>query len=53
MASGCEPKKADKDDKTTKEPAGPSITPFTTDPQDMVKPEEDKIKRMQDLANIK
>ena len=53
LDSGCELKRVDKDDKTIKEPAGPSITPFTTDPQDMVKPEEDMVKRMQDLANIK
>ena len=53
LNSGCEKRIEPDIDKTIKEPAGPSITPFTIDPQDMVKPEEDRVKRMQELANIK
>ena len=50
LNSGCEFTKPNKG-KTMTEPAGPSITPFTTDPQSkMIDP---KIDRMQELANIK
>ena len=50
LNSGCEFKNPNKG-KTITEPAGPSITPFTTDPRfKMIDP---KIDRMQDLANIK
>jgi len=38
-------------------PGGPSTgltsTPLTTDPQSMTKPEDDEMRRMQDLANIR
>jgi hypothetical protein len=53
MMSGCEGMHDDGpyDDLTSDLGGGP-ISPLTTDPQDMVKP-DDEISRMQDLANIR
>ena len=47
IESGCEGLSPDKS-KDIQQP----FSPLTTDPQDMVKPEDDEITRMQDLAKI-
>ena len=56
LDSGCEPKRADKDDKTIKEPT--AVAPVAFDAQSDIEKtgsedEENTVKRMQELANIK
>tara|TARA_A100001201_G_scaffold141786_2_gene138117 strand:+ start:453 stop:1355 length:903 start_codon:yes stop_codon:yes gene_type:complete len=53
VESGCEPKKVDKDDKTTRQPTAVALTPDDTGSEFEKTGDEDTVKRMQELASIK